>query len=196
MSHFYFSEDECDGNPMVSGFQVDLDPDDLQMGSGVGIVAEEEEEGNIDESELDEEKADSSNAKLLHCGLADLNLNSVDSEEATRASRKNSNISSPAESDVQGQQNYFLGSDSDPFSLKPTKAPSTIAGLRESEEEEKVDHLDDWLNSENTLVNPYVSTSNMMPEGASLEDSDAEEGKRFFCFMPLNMSVRVYASTS
>lgn len=166
---------------MVSGFQVDLDPDDLQMGSGMGVVAEEEEEEKKDDSEDCEEKNNSASAKLVHCGLADLNLDSVDSEEVMRTRKKSSSVTSSIGSDTQGQQTHLLGLDADPFSLKHTKTPSNMVGLRESEEEEKVNHLDDWLNSEErTVANPYVSTSNMMPEGAALEDSDAEEGKNFF----------------
>lgn len=162
---------------MVSGFQVDLDPDDLQMGSGVGVAVEEEEEENKDESEHYEEKINTDNAKLVHRGFADLNLNSMDSEEVIRTNKMSLNVTSSPESDVQVQQTHFLGSDDDPFSLKQSRTPNSMAGRREKEEDEKVDHLDDWLNSEeSTIANPYVSTSNMMPEGAALEDSDAEEG--------------------
>lgn len=171
------SEDECDGNPMVSGFQVDLDPDDLQMGSGVGVGLEEEEEESKDESGYCEERNTTGSAKLVHCGLADLDLDSLDSEDVIRTSKKSLNVTSSSESDVQSQQTSFLGSDADPFSLKQTKTPSSMGGLKEKEGDEKVDHLDDWLNSEeSTIVNPYVSTSSMMPEGVALEDSDAEEG--------------------
>lgn len=163
---------------MVSGFQVDLDPDDLQMGSGVSVGVEEEEEESKEESGFCEERNTSDSAKLVHSGLADLDLDSLDSGDIIRTSKKSLNVTSSSESDIQSQQTSFLGSDADPFSLKQTKTPSNVGGLREKEGNEKVDHLDDWLNSEEgTIVNPYVSTSNMMPEGVALEDSDAEEGK-------------------
>ncbi|KAG0717461.1 hypothetical protein GWK47_054374 [Chionoecetes opilio] len=172
------SHDECDGNPMVSGFQVDLDPDDLQIGSGVNIVAEEDEESKH-ESEECAEVTSTTNAKLVHCGLPAQNLNSVNSEEHVRTRGKSAKCkASPVVSEVQDQPNTFLDfHDADPFTLSQSKPSSSVLGMRESEEEEKGDHLDDWLNSEEgTISNPYVSNSNVMPEGATLQESDADEG--------------------
>ncbi|KAK8404791.1 hypothetical protein O3P69_001417 [Scylla paramamosain] len=170
------SEDECDGNPMVSAFQVDLDPDDLQMGSGVGIVAEEEEEIK-DESEDCREVTSTTSEKLVDCTFPGQNLNSTNSEEIIRTSNKSAKSkANPMVTEVQDQHSPFLDFEADSFILTQNKPSSTLTGVRETEEE-KGNHLDDWLNSdEGTIANPYVSTSNIMPEGATLEDSDPEEG--------------------
>ena len=163
---------------MVSAFQVDLDPDDLTMGSGVNIVAEEEEE-NKDESEDCVEVTTTTNEKLVECGLPRQNLNIVNSKEVMRTSNKSARSkTSSIVTEVQDHHSPFLDFDADPFILKQNKPSSSMPGVGETEEEEKGNHLDDWLNAEEgTIANPYVSTSNMMPEGATLEDSDPEEGK-------------------
>lgn len=169
---------------MVSGFQVDLDPDDLQMGSGVGIVAEEEEETK-EEPEDCGKVTTTANTRLVNCAFPGQNLNSVNSEEIMRTSNKSvKSKTSPIGNEMQDEVNPFLGFDADPFILRQNKPSSSVLGARESEEEERGNHLDDWLNSEvGTVANPYVSTSSMMPEGVSLEDSDVEEGKRFSSFI-------------
>ena len=166
---------------MVSAFQVDLDPDDLQMGSGVGLVAEEEEESK-DESEDCGEVTSTTSEKHLDCAFPGQTLNSANSEEMIRTSNKSTKcLANPLVTEVQEQHSPFLDFEGDPFILTQSKPSNTTPGVRETEEEDKGNHLDDWLNSdEGTIVNPYVSTSNIMPEGATLDDSDPEEGKGLF----------------
>ncbi|MPC26776.1 Rab-like protein 6 [Portunus trituberculatus] len=169
------SEDECDGNPMVSAFQVDLDPDDLQMGSGVGIIAEEEEESK-DESDDCGEVTSTTSEKLLDCAFPGQRLNSANSEGVRTSNKSAKCLANPMITEVQDQHSPFLDFEADPFTLTQNKPSSTTPGVRETEEE-KGNHLDDWLNSdEGTIANPYVSTSNIMPEGAALDDSDHEGG--------------------
>ncbi|KAK3885232.1 hypothetical protein Pcinc_010533 [Petrolisthes cinctipes] len=185
------SEDECDGNPMVSGFQVDLDPDDLQLGPSVmGVAGEEEEEQQEEESE--EEEEDHTKAFSDDYSLRKL---SVDSEKCERTCRKGatSKKKDSVGSDIADVE-AFMGvskispEDLDSLALgaggreerreNESKGRGGKEGCEEEEEEEvKGEHLDDWLNSEEgSAANPYVSTANIMPEGVEQDDSDLEEG--------------------
>ncbi|XP_042232150.1 rab-like protein 6 isoform X2 [Homarus americanus] len=182
------SEDEFDGNPMVSGFQVDLDPADLQLGSNVEIIADEMEEP-------EDERKEEQNAKVsvVTCDISELEFDNLySSEDVLRTSKKDMKSKKKrnmTDSEKQESQEVLVGmsaldiQDTKSVSLQPNIGTNTIVGFRDcekddkGEEEEKSDKLDDWLNSnEGTIVNPYVSTASVMPDDLDLDGSDAEDG--------------------
>nr|XP_045613194.1 rab-like protein 6 isoform X1 [Procambarus clarkii]XP_045613195.1 rab-like protein 6 isoform X1 [Procambarus clarkii] len=183
------SEDECDGNPMVSGFQVDLDPDDLQLGSNVEIIADE-----IEEVEQEKEEDNNPEVSFVKCDISDLRFDNVHSSEGVKIGKKEvKNKSKRNLTDNEKQESHevlvgmsnFSIEDTHSYTLQPDKTTNTILGFRdcekeckeEEEEEEKIDKLDDWLNSEEgTIVNPYVSNIIVMPEGSVLDGSDPDDG--------------------
>ncbi|XP_042881823.1 rab-like protein 6 [Penaeus japonicus] len=163
------SEEECDGNPMVSGFQVDLDPDDLKLGSNVEIVADEDFE---DDSVGIFSKVDS-----VH--------DSKSEEREVRTSKKpKNNKRKVSDSEKLNCENDVsvalskLGLESSPDTHNSKEAGIVLNfGHCDGEEQGKEDKLDDWLNSEEgTIANPYISTATDMPEGATLDDSDDNQG--------------------
>ncbi|XP_069970964.1 rab-like protein 6 isoform X1 [Penaeus vannamei] len=161
------SEEECDGNPMVSGFQVDLDPDDLNLGSNVEVGADEDFE---DDSVGIFSKVDSV-------------LDSKSDEKEVRTSKKpKNNKRKVSDSEKLNCENDVsvalskLGLEGSPDSNKEAGIVLNF-GHCDGEEHAKEDKLDDWLNSEEgTIANPYISTATDMPEGATLDDSDDNQG--------------------
>ncbi|XP_068220229.1 rab-like protein 6 isoform X2 [Palaemon carinicauda] len=164
------SDDDCDGNPMVSGFQIDLDPEDLNLGSNIEILADDvKDEDDDDESEaLDDEGGShrnfyrnsvgskTCNQKEVKRKLSDNVRNAIDSEIVVKMSSL----------DMKALPSDFNHSSA-------TNAVSPALSFSQ-DEGDKTENLDDWLGSEqSTIANPYVSTSNVMPEGA-LEDSEEE----------------------
>lgn len=179
------SEEECDGNPMVSGFQVDLDPDDLQLGLNVKIVSDEMEEPEVEKVKIN------TKVSLVKCDTSELGFDNLYSSDGVRTSKKDVKIKSKrnlTDSEKRESQEVLVGvsnlsiEDMDSFSLQPDKETNAILGFRNyekegKEEKEKIDKLDDWLNSEEgTIVNPYVSTISVMPDMPGLQGSDAEDG--------------------
>lgn len=181
---------------MVSEFQVDLDPDDLQLGPPVMGVAGEEEE-QLEEEE--EEKEDHTRALSDDYRLRKLSVDSDNNERTNRKSAKSkkkdsmdsdiadveafmgvSNISAEDLDSLALQGNNIIGAGG-----KERRESKSKGGERKeecAEEEVRREHLDDWLNSEEgSAANPYVSTANIMPDGIEHDDSDLEEGQPTLC---------------
>ncbi|XP_071516967.1 rab-like protein 6 [Panulirus ornatus] len=178
------SEEECDGNPMVSGFQVDLDPDDLQLGLNVDIAAD------ADDLEDEKEKENATDT-FINCDISKINSIDIHSDkDVLRTCKKDAKSKiNLTDNEKEESREILVGisnidaQDSNSFSLQPKKETSNVLGFKDAEdqgleeEEDKSDKLDDWLNSEEgTIANPYVSTSIVMPDGTTLDDSDAEDG--------------------
>lgn len=167
---------------MVSGFQVDLDPDDLQLGSNVSTGAAEEADTEVDKQDKNYEvshvKSDVSSLDDFDIGDSAARTFNADMKPKKNMTDSEKVISlevlvGVSEMDIQ---------DSEPFASSKTNKSAKVgfrdSGEEKKEDEDKMDSLDDWLSGNNTIANPYVSTSTVMPDGVDLDDSDdAEEGK-------------------
>ena len=163
------SDDECDGNPMVSGFQVDLDPEDLNLGSNLTMptdVPKDDDEEDGDDDNFDSPK---------NCYNETLASNAFHQKDVRRKLSDSSkrNAISHGLSEVSDLNSQVFPSESS-VTLSASTASPVLDFAQDGDD--KMENLDDWLSSKpSTIANPYVSTNNDMPDGA-LEDSD-EEGE-------------------
>ncbi|KAK7015858.1 hypothetical protein SK128_025875, partial [Halocaridina rubra] len=175
------SDDECDGNPMVSGIEVDLDPDDLNLGSNIAVVAEDPKDAEEDLEDFGfsvgiKRHSDKAPKSVSRTKPKSLRRKSSDSQNRDSDSDGVGNVPDFSMHNIQslanGKQNLVPTS----ATLHPALAFSIETEKKESDAK-KDEILDNWLSSEETTIaNPYVSTSSAMPDGALADSDDEEEG--------------------
>ncbi|CAL4106673.1 unnamed protein product, partial [Meganyctiphanes norvegica] len=159
------SDDESSGNPMVSGFQEELDLDDLDISTTVPIEQLSEPEDATDGKSSDgNDFSRKSSENKLEKSLKKKRI-PKDFSLSFETSQLEVNDSSEPLDDI----NEFLVDNDDEQS---SSLDSKITAEKNRTVVES-DNLDDWLNTdENTIANPYVSNTSDMPEEAPSDNSD------------------------